>query len=176
MEVFSARLKWLRTNLGITQVRAAEIIGMSAPGYTKIENGQREPNLETLVKINKLVNESTDFLLGITDYSRNMKGMKDHFDDSSITFITLKSSLNMIENDPHDPNISTRDYNPDDPESVQKKISMLKKSIPLWERKFNEDKERLLSALEQVPMVNESTINELNNSTKRWLDLLMDNI
>lgn len=175
MEIFSARLKWLRSNMGITQSRASEIIGMSQPGYTKIENGQREPNLETLVKISNFVNESADFLLGITDYSRTMEDMKSHFDSASINVITLKSSLHLIETNPHDPNISSKDYDPDDPESVTKKILALKKNIPLWEDRLNNAKKSLLSMLDQVPMVSEETINKVKHWDEKWLELLIDN-
>jgi transcriptional regulator with XRE-family HTH domain len=67
LELFSARLKWLREKRGMSQREIASVIGMSAPGYGKIENGQREPNLETLVKLSKLFKERSDFLLGIVD-------------------------------------------------------------------------------------------------------------
>ena len=73
MELFSARLKWIREKKGMSQREIANIIGMSAPGYGKIENGQREPNLDKLVKLSKELDESTDFLLGITDLDRSAK-------------------------------------------------------------------------------------------------------
>lgn len=67
MDIFSARLKWVREKMGISQKEVAEQIGMSPQGYGKIENAQREPNLESLVKISLLFGESIDFLTGVTD-------------------------------------------------------------------------------------------------------------
>lgn len=75
MDIFSERLKWVRENAGLSQKELAEKIGMSPQGYGKIENGQREPNLETLAKLPYLLKESTDFLLGVTEidvYSNKM--------------------------------------------------------------------------------------------------------
>lgn len=37
---------------------------MSRPGYTKIEQGQREPNLEKLIRIAEALEVTTDYLLG----------------------------------------------------------------------------------------------------------------
>ncbi|ERM20345.1 helix-turn-helix domain-containing protein [Brevibacillus laterosporus] len=68
MDIFSARIKWLRQNKGFTQAQIADFIGMSTPGYTKIEQGQREPNLETLTRFPIILEESLDFMLGITDF------------------------------------------------------------------------------------------------------------
>ncbi|WP_138752788.1 helix-turn-helix domain-containing protein [Paenibacillus sinopodophylli] len=73
MELFSARLKWIREKKGMTQKEIADMIGMSAAGYGKIENGQREPNLETLVKLSRIVNENSDFLIGLTNYDREAR-------------------------------------------------------------------------------------------------------
>lgn len=70
MEVFSARLKWLREKSGKSQRAMSELIGVSQPYYLKFEKGNGEPNLETLVKLSSVFNESTDFLLGITDYDK----------------------------------------------------------------------------------------------------------
>ena len=67
MEVFSARLKWLREKNGITQKIMAEHLGISQPYYGRFEKNTGEPNLEALVKISSILNESTDFLLGIQE-------------------------------------------------------------------------------------------------------------
>lgn len=71
MDIFSERLKWARERKYISKKDMAEKIGMSPQGYGKIENGQREPNLETLSKLPKILGESLDFLIGVTDYDKH---------------------------------------------------------------------------------------------------------
>lgn len=64
MTLFSVRLKWLRERKGLSQKEMAEKIGMTQQGYSKIELGQREPNLLTLCKIKHVLEESLDFIIG----------------------------------------------------------------------------------------------------------------
>lgn len=64
MELFSERLKWLREKKGLTQKEMAENIGVSPQYYGRFEKGTGEPNLETLVKIRIILDESLDFIVG----------------------------------------------------------------------------------------------------------------
>lgn len=67
MEVFSARLKWLREQNKVSQQEMANILGVSQPYYGRFERNLAEPNLETLVNISNYFEESVDFLLGIEE-------------------------------------------------------------------------------------------------------------
>ncbi|WP_405168542.1 helix-turn-helix domain-containing protein [Paenibacillus sp. FSL H3-0286] len=82
MDIFSRRLKWARENRGFSQKELAEYIGMSPQGFGKIENGLREPNLENLSKLPYILNESTDFLLGVTEIDSASKQMIKEFKDT----------------------------------------------------------------------------------------------
>lgn len=64
---FKDRLKELRTEKGYTQKDIAEVLGLSKTGYAGYEQGYREPDLKTLIKISKAFGVSTDYLLGLTD-------------------------------------------------------------------------------------------------------------
>lgn len=64
---FSLRLKYLRERSGMTQKEVAEKIGLTQAGYGKIENGKREPNLDTLFKLKFIFEESLDFIIGCSD-------------------------------------------------------------------------------------------------------------
>lgn len=64
MNLFAARLKWLRERMNITQKEMAEKIGVSQQYYNKFEKGTGQPNLETLYKIRGITGESLDFLIG----------------------------------------------------------------------------------------------------------------
>ena len=68
MELFSNRLKELRVNANYTQQQIAEMLGMKQQSYTRYENNTGEPNLDTVVKLCKIFEVSSDYLLGISDY------------------------------------------------------------------------------------------------------------
>lgn len=94
MDIFSARIKWLRQKEGLTQVQVADFIGMSAPGYTKIEQGTREPNLETLTKFPILYDESLEFMLGMTDFDKQATLFLLHFKSVDERIRSLKFKIN----------------------------------------------------------------------------------
>lgn len=68
MTTFAKRLKELRLENNYTQTRMAEQLGIRQQSYVRYEMGTGEPSLETLVAIAKLLNVTTDYLLGLTDY------------------------------------------------------------------------------------------------------------
>ena len=68
MEIFSKRLKEQRKAAGFTQQQMAELLGIKQQSYTRYENNKGEPNLETVVCIAAILDVSSDFLLGITDF------------------------------------------------------------------------------------------------------------
>lgn len=65
--MFKERLKELRKINRITQKELAEHLGFTHVAVTKWENGQREPDFSTVVKLAQFFNVSTDYLLGKTD-------------------------------------------------------------------------------------------------------------
>lgn len=64
MSIFSERVRWMREKLNMTQKEMAEKLGLSQQGYSNIETGRTEPNIENLVKIRHVLGEPLDFLLG----------------------------------------------------------------------------------------------------------------
>ena len=67
LKVFSEKLKELRLAEGYTQMQISELLNLRQQSYLRYETGRGEPNLETLVKIAKIFDVSTDYLLGIED-------------------------------------------------------------------------------------------------------------
>ena len=65
--MFKERLKELRKMNGITQKELAEHLGFTHVAVVKWENGQREPDFSTIVKLSQFFNVSTDYLLGKSD-------------------------------------------------------------------------------------------------------------
>lgn len=61
------RLKLLRERWGYTQESLAELTGVSLRSITRYERGNAEANDETVARLAKALNTSTDYLLGLTD-------------------------------------------------------------------------------------------------------------
>lgn len=63
-EVLAIRLKEIRKEIGINQVEVAAKIGVARTNISKYENGQLEPNVETIGKLAELYDVSIDWLFG----------------------------------------------------------------------------------------------------------------
>lgn len=68
MQGFSKRLRDLRKEAHMSQQKVAEILNIRQQSYAQYENDFAEPNLETLAKLAKIFDVSTDYLLGLSDY------------------------------------------------------------------------------------------------------------
>ncbi|MCP3810075.1 helix-turn-helix domain-containing protein [Paenibacillus sp. Lou8.1] len=88
MEIFSARLKWLREKQGITQKDMAEFLSVSQPYYGRFEKGTGQPNLESLVKLPIILDESLDFICGVTSIDREAR-------DISKVYIHARHALSL---------------------------------------------------------------------------------
>lgn len=64
---FCDKLKEQRKGLNLTQKQVAEKLGISVTCYSGYEQGYREPDFKTLIKICKAFGVSADYLLGLTD-------------------------------------------------------------------------------------------------------------
>lgn len=63
------RLAQMREKRNLTQVELAEALGMGQNQIWRYENGKNEPDGETIARIAQYLGVSTDYLLGLTDYS-----------------------------------------------------------------------------------------------------------
>ncbi len=59
------RLKKLRIKSGLNQTQAAKKLNLSRVNYNRYENGERDPDDDTLKVIATFFNVSTDYLLGM---------------------------------------------------------------------------------------------------------------
>lgn len=62
------RLKDGRKAAGYTQAKAAEIMNMTQQQYSRFENGIFELNYEQIIKLCKLYDISSDYLLGLKTF------------------------------------------------------------------------------------------------------------
>ena len=67
MNIFSKNLKALRLEAHISQAELAEKMGVGQRTVSNWELGARQPDYDTLVKIAKYFEVSTDYLLGVAD-------------------------------------------------------------------------------------------------------------
>ncbi len=58
------RIAELRRDLGYSQKQLADFLGVTQQAISKYESGIREPDVETIIKLSKLFNVSSDYLLG----------------------------------------------------------------------------------------------------------------
>lgn len=65
--MFFMRLRAARVACHLTQQNMADQLGISLNGYQKYEQGERQPSLDTLVRIARILHVSTDVLLGLDD-------------------------------------------------------------------------------------------------------------
>lgn len=65
--MFKTRLKDLRIEKKLTQKQLADILHMQNTAVSKYELGERKPDQDTLIKLAKFFNTTTDYLLGNSD-------------------------------------------------------------------------------------------------------------
>ena len=58
------KFKDIRKDRGLTQLEVADKLSISRVAYTNIENGKRDPDTQTLIKLAELFDCSVDLLLG----------------------------------------------------------------------------------------------------------------
>jgi len=67
MNNYYPRLKDLREDHDLSQQAVADYLGMKQPQYSRYERGLRDIPSDVLIKLAKLYNTTTDYILGITD-------------------------------------------------------------------------------------------------------------
>lgn len=65
--IFKNRLKEIRIEKGLTQKEVAAALEISVSCYGGYEQGYREPDLKTLIKICRMFEISSDYILGLED-------------------------------------------------------------------------------------------------------------
>ncbi|MCI8383772.1 MAG: helix-turn-helix transcriptional regulator [Clostridia bacterium] len=85
------RIKELRNEKGLLQSDVAKYIGKSERIVGFYENGERDPNTDTLLKLSELFDVSVDYILGKTN-TKNTKSIS--LDDIDIAFASGIRGLN----------------------------------------------------------------------------------
>ena len=78
--MLSKRIYELRISFGWTQVQLAQKLGITKQTVSNWENDNIQPSIEMLIKLSKIFNVSTDYLLGLTPTnSINADGLPTEF-------------------------------------------------------------------------------------------------
>lgn len=64
--MLNERIRELRIASGISQVELAEKLGVSKQSVSNWENDNIQPSIDMLIKLSKVFNVTTDYLLGLT--------------------------------------------------------------------------------------------------------------
>lgn len=64
--MLSKRIYELRLSFGWTQVQLAQKLGVTKQTVSNWENDNIQPSIDMLIKLSKIFNASTDYLLGLT--------------------------------------------------------------------------------------------------------------
>lgn len=67
MDNYYPRIKDLREDHDMSQQQVADYLNMKQPQYSRYERGLRDIPTDVLIKLAKLYNTSTDYLLGVTN-------------------------------------------------------------------------------------------------------------
>ena len=67
VDIFSKRLKWIRTKNQLTQVELGKMAGIPSTTIAHFEAGSRCSSLKNLIRIAKALSVSSDFLIGLND-------------------------------------------------------------------------------------------------------------
>jgi transcriptional regulator with XRE-family HTH domain len=59
-------LKTLRNEKGVTQQEIADYLGITRAAFANIENGKRETDFSTIIKLSNFFNVTIDYLFGLT--------------------------------------------------------------------------------------------------------------
>ena len=61
------RIRDLREDKDMNQTQMAKVLNMSQTGYSKYETGENDVPTSILIKLARIYNTSTDYLLGLTE-------------------------------------------------------------------------------------------------------------
>jgi transcriptional regulator with XRE-family HTH domain len=86
VSIAGVRIKEKREKAGWTQVKLAEIAGVTASAISQIENGERHPSTVVLHKLAKALSTSVNYLLG----GKDEEDLSDILQDKNVEILFRK--------------------------------------------------------------------------------------
>ena len=96
-ETIGKRIAKLRKRAGEKQEELAQILGCNRGSLANYETGKRTPDIETIIKIAKHYNTTTDYLFGLTKTSMTdvqIKPICDYFEVDENTIFGIRNLIN----------------------------------------------------------------------------------
>ncbi|MGV2885460.1 helix-turn-helix domain-containing protein [Paenibacillus taichungensis] len=171
MGIFSARLEFVRDRKKLLKKQVADHVGMSPQGYGKIESGQREPNLEVLAKFPSILDESVDFLIGVTDFDKFGESLYDNYHSVCFNIATIERELRVLS---RYPNIYDYELGDIKPEQIEAHRAKLTKNLTVLSLQKVQFRERLIKYLQkQIPFVSPKTFQKIDSVTSEMNNLFV---
>lgn len=76
-EIFAKKLFDIRVKRGLSRQKVADDLEITRASLEYYEKGKRTPDINTIVKIAKYFNTTTDYLFGLTETDKTEKSLKD---------------------------------------------------------------------------------------------------
>ena len=92
------RLKELREDMDMTQAELASILMQSKSNISKYENGQIEPNIDTIIALARFFKVTTDYLLGVSDIKNPYSITMDDINEALDAVTRLNDKIVDMEN------------------------------------------------------------------------------
>lgn len=88
MDTFGLRLENLRENIGLTKRELSIKLGFSANVYGSYERGERQPSLETIIKLAEVFNVSLDYLIRGEEHqpTKDLETINQFIKETSISY------------------------------------------------------------------------------------------
>ncbi|QGM92132.1 helix-turn-helix domain-containing protein [Enterococcus faecalis] len=97
LDFFGEKLKAIRKSKRLTQLDLSKRLNVSKGTISAYEQGLSYPSIETLVEICKILDTSSDYLLGISDdLPFKLGGLTDGQIESVLQFVSLIERANDI--------------------------------------------------------------------------------
>ncbi len=77
-------IRAMREDKDLKQVEIATVLGIAQQSYSKYENGEHDLPIRHLKKLAQYYNVSTDYLLGLSDYSGSVEVLQSSLDANSL--------------------------------------------------------------------------------------------
>ena len=93
------RIKELREEKGITQIRLSIELSVSQETVSAYENGKHFPSVQSLIKISEIFNVSCDYILGLSDVKNIQNGGAYTIDEISLVSVGADPEAKLMNNE-----------------------------------------------------------------------------
>ncbi|MDT0124193.1 helix-turn-helix transcriptional regulator [Paenibacillus sp. RRE4] len=173
MEIFSARLKFLRERNALYTYQIADKLRLSTLSYEDLENGQRKPDVDMLSKLPDILGESVDFLIGVTDYDKLCAHFKLQYMRSVVGYVVSEQRIKELEEIFSESRDKLTQYQIDAHTNITKEYISDMLKIKAEQREF---RDRLYTRLEKIPFISKKTLRNIDNEVAETINRISSNL